>query len=214
MKNESSKRVENIEEIYKDLNKLKRNLFLFSCDKCNHYLFPSPKINSIFKLRKKGFCFVLNEEENLNFEIEDNLIAEDNFLYIKGTYFKKVKCKNCKNLLGHQIILTYRELTFLCNKILISNFQVKNFIVTEERTNKYIFNVNFNKNVLEDKNLNEIDEFLCKVNKDFFLKTGLIFQGRENILMNKQLIEKYNNIKKLFDYLTFLINQKVKNEEK
>ena len=32
--------------------------------------------------------------------------------------------------------------------------------------------------------------------------------------MNKQLIEKYNNIKKLFDYLTFLINQKVKNEEK
>ena len=32
-------------------------------------------------------------------------------------------------------------------------------------------------------------------------------QGREKILMNKKLIEKYNFIKKLFDY-NFLISQK------
>ena len=46
------------------------------------------------------------------------------------------------------------------------------------------------------------------------MKTGLIFQGRENILMNKQLIEKYNSIKNLFDYLNFLISQKINNKEK
>jgi hypothetical protein len=46
------------------------------------------------------------------------------------------------------------------------------------------------------------------------MKTWLIFQGRENIFMNKQLIEKYNSIKKLFHYLNFLISQKINNKEK
>ena len=133
---------------------------------------------------------------------------------IKGTYFKEVKCNNCKNLLGHQIILTYRELTFLLNKILIKHSQIIYYLVNEERTNKYIFNINLDKRIKEDNQFTEIDEFLCKTNENFFVKTGLIFQGRENILMNKQLIEKYNSIKNLFDYLNFLISQKINNKEK
>jgi hypothetical protein len=32
--------------------------------------------------------------------------------------------------------------------------------------------------------------------------------------MNKKLIEKYNSIKKLFDYLNFLISQKINSKEK
>ena len=205
-----------IDEVFKDLNKLKKNLFLFSCLKCKHYLFPSYDICSIFKLRKKDFCFVLNEEKNLNsnFKIEEKLLSIDDFLKIKGTYFKEVKCNNCKNLLGHQIILTYRELTFLLNKILIIHSQIIYYLVNEERTNKYIFNINLDKRIKEDNQFTEIDEFLCKTNENFFVKTGLIFQGRENILMNKQLIEKYNSIKNLFDYLNFLISQKINNKEK
>ena len=205
-----------IDDVFKDLNKLKKNLFLFSCLKCKHYLFPSYDIYSIFKLRKKDFCFILNEEKNLNsnFKIEEKLLSIDDFLKIKGTYFKEVKCNNCKNLLGHQIILTYRELTFLLNKILIIHSQIIYYLVNEERTNKYIFNINLDKRIKEDNQFTEIDEFLCKTNENFFVKTGLIFQGRENILMNKQLIEKYNSIKNLFDYLNFLISQKINNKEK
>ena len=205
-----------IDEVFKDLNKLKNNLFLFSCLKCKHYLFPSYDICSIFKLRKKDFCFVLNEEKNLNsnFKIEEILLSEDDYLKIKGTYFKEVRCNNCNNLLGHQIILTYRELTFLINKVLIINSQLIPYLVNEERSNKYNFNINLDKKIKEDIQFNEIDEFLCKTNEQFFIKTGLIFQGRENILMNKKLIEKYQSIKQLFDYLNFLINQKINSKEK
>jgi hypothetical protein len=32
--------------------------------------------------------------------------------------------------------------------------------------------------------------------------------------MNKKLIEKYQSIKQLFDYLNFLINQKINSKEK
>ncbi len=205
-----------IDDIFKDLNKLKKNLYLFCCSKCKHYLFPSYDINSIFKLRKKDFCFILNEEQNLNsnFKIEEELISEDDFLKIKGTYFKEVKCNNCNNLLGHQIILTYRELTFLINKILMLDSKIISYLVNEERTNKYSFNINLYKTIKEDIQFNEIDEFLCKTNEKFFMKTGLIIQGRENISMNKKLIEKYNSIKKLFDYLNFLISQKINSKEK
>lgn len=37
----------------------------------------------------------------------------------------------------------------------------------------------------EDIQFNENDVFLCKTNEQFFVKTWLIVQRRENILMNK-----------------------------
>ena len=189
--------------------------FLFSCNVCRHFLFSSSNIKSIYLLKEKYFCYVLNDIDKLcPLQVVDSPSLEDIFLNQKDTYFNEVTCKSCGEIIGSFIIMSNFEKNFLSNSILVRNDKLISYKITEYSTVQHRFKVNSDlveKNEEAEKcaqlNMNIIENFE-NLNK----KMKYITKGKElfgNIQEIKDNLEKLTKIHQYLKYASLKNKQTV-----
>ena len=210
----TEKTLNNKEYKMRQFSNLCKYNILLSCYKCFNILCHNSLIENILRLSNGRICFIIEDENEKNYELIENFISNLNIekkIYINSkdkdfmsVGIKEVKCKKCGSSLGVKMKQTDDIQIFMLNRIILKCDSLKIFLLDDYGIMP--FELHYRKETIKnmDKEALEIDEYIRE--RANYIQTFFDMLVKQNKDL-KEIETTKKEIDKLGNVLKYLIDK-------